>query len=107
MLFMAIVLPAAIHAIVLANRAAVVAERKTIAAQLADNYLTELILAESWQNMPASGKFTGAYQAYEWRLERRNWEIDAMIYLEVQVIFTVQGREHQVRTGTLVEKPAA
>ena len=107
MLFMAIVIPAAVHAIVLANRAAVTAERKTVAAQLADNYLTELALTGSWQTAAASGKFPGIHQAYEWRLHRQNWEIDSMIYLEVQVLFTVQGRQHWVRTGTLMEEPEA
>lgn len=104
MLFMAIVIPAAVHAIVLANRAAVTAERKTVAAQLADGYLTELVLTGSWQNAAASGKFPGIHQAYEWRIHRKNWEIDSMLYLEVQVIFTVQGRQHWVRTGTLIEE---
>lgn len=107
MLFMAIVIPAAVHAIALANRAAVTAERKTVAAQLADSYLTELVLTGSWQNAAASGKFPGIHQAYEWRLHRQNWEIDLMIYLEVQVLFTVQGRQHRVRTSTLTEEPEA
>ncbi|MCS1406879.1 MAG: hypothetical protein M2R45_00034 [Verrucomicrobia subdivision 3 bacterium] len=104
MLFMAIVIPVTVHAITLANRASVIAERKAIAAQLADSYLTELVITESWQNIPAWGNFPGIHQDYEWRLNQRNWEIDTMIYLEIQVLFTVQGCEHWVRTSTLVEE---
>lgn len=107
MLFMAIVIPVAVHGIALANRAGVVAERKTVAAQLADSFLTELVVTDSWQNMPGSGAFPGIHSEYQWRLDQRNWEIDPMIYLEVQVAFTVQGREYLVRTSTLVEEPEA
>lgn len=107
MLFMAIVIPVAVHGIALANRAGVIAERKTEAAQLADSFLTELVVTESWQNMPGSGTFPGIHSEYEWRIEQRNWEIDPLIYLEVQVAFTVQGQEHLVRTGTLLEEPEA
>ena len=105
MLFMAIVIPVAVHGIALANRAGVIAERKTVAAQLADSVLPELVVPETWQNMPASGTFPGINRAYEWRFTQRNWEIDPLIYLEVQVFFTVQGQEHLVRTSTLVEEP--
>ena len=107
MLFMAIVIPAAVHGIALASRAGIIAERKTVAAQLADSFLTELVVTESWQNMPSSGEFPGASEGYNWQLGQRTWETDQMIYLEVLVTFTVQGREHVVRTSTLVEEPEA
>ncbi len=107
MLFMAIVIPAAVHGITLANRAGVIAERKTKAAQLADSYLTELVVTEQWQSMTPTGTFPGVHNAYQWRLNQRNWEIDSMIYLELEVLFTVQGREHVIRTSTLVEEPEA
>ena len=107
MLFMAIVIPAAVHGITLANRAGVIAERKTVAAQLADSYLTELVVTEQWQTMTPSGTFPGVHSNYQWSLNQRNWEIDSMIYLELEVLFTVQGRAHVVRTSTLVEEPEA
>jgi type II secretory pathway pseudopilin PulG len=107
MLFMAIVIPAAVQGITLANRAGVIAERKTMAAQLADTYLTELIITEQWQTMTPSGAFPGVHSEYKWQLNQRNWDIDPMIYLELEVLFTVQGREYIVRTGTLVEEPEA
>ena len=105
MLFMAIVIPVAVQGIALANRAGVIAERKTVAAQLADSFLTELVVTETWQNQPGSGTFPGIHREYEWRLEQRNWDIDPLIYLEVQVAFTVQAQEHLVRTSTLIEEP--
>lgn len=107
MLFMAIVIPVAVQGIALASRAGIIAERKTIAAQLADSFLTELVVTESWQNMPASGDFPGVNTGYTWQLGQRTWETDQMIYLEVRVTFTVQGQEHSVRTSTLVEEPEA
>jgi len=107
MLFMAIVIPAAVQGITLANKAGVIAERKTMAAQLADTYLTELVITEQWQTMNPSGAFPGVHSNYQWRLNQRNWDIDPMIYLELEVLFTVQGREYIVRTSTLVEEPEA
>ena len=107
MLFMAIVIPAAIQGVALANRAGVVAERKTRAAQLADSYLTELVVTEQWQTMTQSGNFPGVHSAYRWQLSQRSWEVDPMIYLELAVSFTVQGRDYVVRTSTLVEEPEA
>ena len=107
MLFMAIVIPAAVQGVTLANRAGVIAERKTRAAQLADSYLTELVVTEQWQSMTATGAFPGVHSAYRWQLNQRNWETDTMIYLELVVSFTVQGRDYAVRTATLVEEPEA
>jgi hypothetical protein len=78
-----------------------------MAAQLADTYLTELVITEQWQTMNPSGAFPGVHSNYQWRLNQRNWDIDPMIYLELEVLFTVQGREYIVRTSTLVEEPEA
>ena len=105
LLFMAIVLPIALGAITLANRAAVVAERKAIASQLADSYLREMLIDESWSVLPGAGNFTGEHRGYSWELDTSTWEYDSMVYLELRVLFIVQGRRHSVRLAALAEEP--
>lgn len=107
MLFMAIVVPVAVQGIALASRAGTIAERKIVASQLADSFLSELVVLETWQSSPGSGTFPNTQGEYQWSLLQRTWEVDQMIYLEVMVAFQVQGREHVVRTSTLVEEPEA
>ena len=50
MLFMAIVIPVAVRGVMLANRAGVVAERKRVAAELADRLLVETIVTQQWMD---------------------------------------------------------
>ena len=53
MVFVAIVIPVAVEGVLIANRAGTVAERKRVAARLADRLLAELVLTGEWAD--ASG----------------------------------------------------
>lgn len=106
MLFMAIVIPAAVNGIMIANRAGISAERKRVAAQLADQKLTEIIITREWLNGDEEGEFTeeqlgGDAPLYRWGLTSYAWEEDAMRVVALTVYYDVQGLEHSVTLSTL------
>ena len=104
MLLMAIVIPVALQGMMIANRAGVVAERRQMAARLADNLLTELVLTEDWRDADDEGDFGEDWPGYRWALETDAWDEDTMRTVCVRVMFDVQGRESTVQTCTLVSE---
>jgi len=105
MLFMAIVIPVAVQGITIASRAGVAAERKRIAAELADEKITEFILDDSWREGEQEGTFEnlGAQieSGYRWTLATTAWEEDTMRLITVTVYYTVQQKELSVQLSTL------
>jgi len=102
--FMAILIPAVITALTLANRAAVQAERTEIAAQLAEYQLGQLMTAGLWQSAGNRGDFGAQYPNYRWELEQSAWSYDnnnPLTQLTMHVYFMVQGRERDVQITTL------
>lgn len=104
MLFVAIVIPVAARGLMLANRAGVVAERKRVAAELADYLLTEVMVTETWMDGDQEGDFGEERPRYRWVLEDESWDEDTMRVVSVEVLFDVQGTEYGVRLSTLVEE---
>jgi type II secretory pathway pseudopilin PulG len=109
MLFMAIVIPVTIQGITIANRAGVMAERSRVAAQLADNKLTEVILTESWRDEEQDGDFgedwlDGDQPRYQWSLTTEAWEEDTMRVVTVKVVYKVQENEYEVSLSTIVDE---
>lgn len=107
MVFMAILIPVVVEGLALSNRASVVAERKVVATQLADNKLTELVVTRGWETGQQNGEFGEAWPGFSWALTRIAWPEDSMIELTVEVFFEVQGRPYEVRLATLVEDDTA
>jgi hypothetical protein len=104
MLFVAIVVPVVVQGMTLANRAGVVAERKRIAGELADNLLTEWIVTDEWREGQRSGTFGDSWPDYRWVMADNEWEEDSsMRVLSVEVFYTAQGKEYSVTLTTLVE----
>jgi hypothetical protein len=104
MLFVAIVIPVVVQGLTLANRAGVVADRKRVAGELADNLLTEWIITEEWREGQRSGTFGDSWPDYRWVMEDSDWEEDSeMRVLLAEVFYTVQGQEYSVTLTTLVE----
>ncbi len=99
--FMGILIPVIVEALMVSNRAAVVSERSSQAAQLGENRLGELLLADAWSSADASGDFGTERPGYHWTLAKSDWESGAMTELKLTVLFSVQGREHQVALSTL------
>ena len=104
MIFMAIVIPVVIHALTVANRAGVVADRKRVAAQLANRWLNEWVVTDDWRDADSEGDFGEDWPGYRWILENEVWEDDTMRKVTVTVLFEVQHQEHRVNLSTLVEE---
>ena len=109
LLFLAIVVPAVVQALTLANRASSMAERHAIAGECAENKLNEMLLDNNWANAPtSSGDFGATAPVYRWQMKTANWPADTvnpMTELGVDVFYTVQGREYSVHLSTLVSQP--
>ena len=99
---MAIVIPVAIDGLRIANRAGVVAQRKSVAVQLADSLLNDLVATGNWQSSSPSGNFGDRWTGYQWRLLNENWTEDNMRMLTVEVTYPVQNQEYSVRLTTLL-----
>ncbi len=104
LVFLGILIPVVISALTVANRAAVVAERSTIAVQLGENRLNELMLAAAWTTAESRGDFGQEWPGYRWELKRQDWQSGAMTELTLEVFFPVQGQEHEVRLTTLTNE---
>jgi type II secretory pathway pseudopilin PulG len=104
MVFLGILIPVVISALTVSNRAAVVAERSTIAMQLGENRLSELMLEDAWTTAESRGDFGQEWPGYRWELKRQDWQSGAMTELTLDVFFVVQGQEHEVRLSTLTNE---
>jgi hypothetical protein len=104
MLFMAIVIPTVIEGMMIANRSALVAERKTIAVGFAENLLNEFIITEEWRNGKFSGDFGNRYAGFRWELIRSSWDQEPLALLTVVVNYPVQGRDYYVQLSTVVDE---
>lgn len=104
LVFLGILIPVVVSALTVSNRAAVVAERSTIAMQLGENRLSELMLADAWTTAESRGDFGQDWPGYRWELKRQDWQSGAMTELTLDVFFAVQGQEHEVRLTTLANE---
>ena len=101
MLFLAIVIPAAIEALHVASLSGEVAVRKGNAARLADRILNESIVMTNWNTGTQNGTITDGPQEFRWTLSSQNWPVDAMQLLTVEVKYAAQGRDFSVKLSTL------
>jgi general secretion pathway protein I len=101
MLFMAIVIPVAVRGMLVANRIGISAERKRVAAQLAEKILNEKLATEEWRNGDDQGDFGEDRPDYKWELTTQSWEEDEMSVVTVRVTYTVQGQEYAAELSTL------
>ena len=107
MVFLGILMPVVISALLTANRAAVIAERGMIAAQLGENKLGELMLGDAWSSAATSGNFGKKGNGYRWLLSKNSWQSGEMTELTLNVLYEVQGTGHEARLSTLVSSSLA
>ena len=100
--FMAIVIPVAIEGLRIANRAGVVAQRRTVAARVAERVLNEALVGGQSQSGARTGVVQEGTMDYRWSIRYTTWPEDTMRVVTAEVIFLVQGQEHDVRLSTLV-----
>lgn len=108
LLFLAIVIPAAVEGIRLANLAGQLSVRKTVATRIARNSLAELTVTGLWQSGALSGSLQDRDLEYHWTARIDPWSslpysTASLKLLTVRVSFLVQGREYDVRLSTLVD----
>jgi hypothetical protein len=104
MLFLAIVIPAALEALHVAGLAGEVAARKGAAVRLADRLLNESIVTTNWNMGSQGGTATEGAQEFRWTLNNQNWPADTtagMRLLTAKVIFSAQGHDYSVELSTL------
>ncbi len=106
LLFLAVVVPAVVTALTISNRASEIADRGSLAGQLAENKLDEMLVDNAWQSpLASSGTFGDALPGYRWTLSVNNWTADTtnvVNELRVDVFYPVQGQERNVHLSTLV-----
>jgi len=101
MLFMAIVIPAAVEALHLASLAGEVAVRKSVAARIADRILNESLVTTNWTGGAQSGTLSEGTEDFQWKLSSQVWPQDAMQILTAEVTYQAQGKDYTVTLSTL------
>ena len=101
LLFLAIVIPAAIEAMHVASLAGDVAARKGAAARVADRILNESIITTNWNGGVQSGNITENGQDFRWTLTTSQWPQDTMQLLTAEVKYSAQGKDYSVKLSTL------
>ena len=107
LMFMAIVIPAAIEGLRIASLAGTVAVRKAEAARVAQRLLTESLVTTNWNQLAQSGTLTEGLRQFSWTMRNDPWNQDpsqnVMRQLSVEVTFTAQNKPCSVRMSTLVD----
>jgi type II secretory pathway pseudopilin PulG len=101
LLFMAIVIPAAVQALHVASLAGEVAARKGQAARIADRVLNESIVMTNWNSGAQNGTTTEGADDFHWTLSSQNWPQDNMELLTAEVTFQAQAHNYTVKMSTL------
>src|SRR5437667_4386929 len=103
LVFMAIVIPPAVHGLRIAGLAGQVAQRKAAAGRVAERMLNEQIVTSQGSQATQSGVIQeGPYQ-YRWQMRNEPWEQDALRLIAVDVTFAVQGQDYDVRLSTILD----
>jgi general secretion pathway protein I len=110
MLFMAIVVPAAIEALHVASLAGAVAAAKGQATLIAQDELNQNLVTTNWLQT-LQGTTTQRQRTFRWTLTSQPWNQDpgqsTLRQLSVAVNYDVRGREYEVKLSTLVDSSLA
>ena len=101
MLFLAIVIPAAVEAMHVASLTGEVAARKGAAARVADRLLNESIVMTNWNTGTQNGTVSERAEEFHWTLSNQNWPVSTMQLLTAEVKFSAQGHDYSVKLSTL------
>jgi hypothetical protein len=101
LLFMVIVIPAAVEALHVASGAGEIAVRKSEAARVADRVLNESLVMTNWNTGSQNGTTGEGSDQFHWTLTSQNWPQDTMELLTAEVTFSTQGRQYSVKMSTL------
>ena len=104
--FMAIVIPVAIEGIRMASLAGQVSLRKGAAIRVAERVLNEWIVQGQSQSGPSSnlrGTIAEGVHEYRWSIRTEPWNQDTMRLATAEVLYSIQGRDYDLRVSTLVD----
>jgi type II secretory pathway pseudopilin PulG len=109
LLFLAIVIPAAVEAMRVASLSGQVAAKKGAAARVADSVLNESIVLTNWAGGTRSGTVSDGAMDYHWKLTSKAWQQNSITLLTAEVAFQAQGRDFSVKLSTLAlpEQPSS
>jgi type II secretory pathway pseudopilin PulG len=102
--FLGVLIPVVLSAMTVSLRASEIAERSSVAAGLGENMLNEMIVENTWSSAGTRGDFGQDYPGYRWQLTQASWTTGSMTELTMDVFFPVQGREQNIRLGTLASQ---
>ncbi len=103
LVFVSVLVPIAVQAIANSSRAGVMAERRRMAAMLAEKILNEAILTEDWRTGSMRGDFGEDFPEYTYEISRENWIEETMSEVVAEVFFKVQGIEYSTQFRTLAD----
>jgi type II secretory pathway pseudopilin PulG len=103
LLFMTIVIPAAVQGVRIAGMAGEMAARKEVAARIAERVLNELIVTGQFLQSSSRGTVQEGILEYQWDMRLDAWIEGNLRLMTVRVKYPVQGQEHEVRLSTLVD----
>ena len=111
MLLMAIVLPPVMEGVALATRAASDARRRTEAAGLAEEKLSELLATSQWTGGSLSGDFGAGWPDYHWQANVYGWAADtttqSLQQIDLNVTWTSRGHQQSITLSTLAFTPVS
>ena len=105
MLFLAIVIPAAVEALHVSSLAGEVAARKGAAARIADRLLNQCVVMTNWNNGVQNGTVSEGGLDFRWTMSSQAWSADAMQLLTAEVKYQAQGKDYSVKLSTLASSP--
>jgi type II secretory pathway pseudopilin PulG len=107
LLFLAIVIPAAVEVLQVASLAGEVAARKSEAVRVADRVLSESIVTTNWMSRQ-SGTISEGILDFRWIVTSRSWtqlsvaqSSTPMQLVTAQVTYSAQGKDYSVSLSTL------
>lgn len=98
----AIILPPAVHGILLCLATAGHARQQAQAASLAQSKLAEIVATGELYDAEITGDFGEDLPEYTWAAQINEWDDERLIQVDVAVFWTRRGQDHQVVLSTLV-----
>ncbi len=105
LLFLAIVIPAAVEALHIASLAGEVAARKGVAARVADRLLNESLVTTNWNHGTQNQTVTEGALEFRSTLSSENWPQGNMQLVSAEVKFSAKGHDYSVKLSTLASSP--
>src|SRR4051794_11662837 len=96
MIFMAIVIPAALQGLQIASRAGEVAQRKAAATRILDSVMNENIAGAASRGATQKGVVSEGALDFNWQIRLENWKEDSMRLVTGDVTYQVRGQDYHV-----------